>query len=182
LGLDIDKALTAMYGTVGDTPTQWLDVFDDGVWPWLYLNHKAIEARKLKVEDVAAAARDVATGRRYIETAFTRKDLENKDAPDAPFRKAAILAYHPDRCGDVIIIPKAGVLVTQYKGGTNHGSPQPYDAHIPFLVYGAGVPALGQRKEQVSSLSIAPTLAWALGVPAPKDAALTPPEAIPNKK
>lgn len=178
LGLDIDRALTAMYGVNGGIPTQWIEVFDDGVWPWLYLNHRAIEARKLKVEDVAAVARDVAAGRGYIETAFTRKDLEDKTTPDKPFRQAAVLAYHPDRCGDVIVIPKAGVLVTQYKGGTNHGSPHPYDAHIPFLVFGAGVPALGKREEKTSSLAIAPTLAWALGVPAPKHAAAFPPAAL----
>lgn len=182
LASDIEKALTAMYGTNGDTPTQWLEVFDDGVWPWLYLNHKAIEARKLKVEDVAEKARDVVAGRGYMETAFTRKDLEDKFAPDAPFRKAVLLAYHPDRCGDVIVIPKAGVQVTPYKTGTGHGSPHPYDAHIPFLVYGAGVPALGQRTEPVSSLTVAPTLAWALGVPAPKHAALSRPEALPARR
>ena len=51
-----------------------------------------------------------------------------------------------------------------------------------FPVYGAGVPALGERKEKVSSLSVAPTLAWALGIPAPKDAAVLPPEALPVRK
>jgi arylsulfatase A-like enzyme len=82
----------------------------------------------------------------------------------------------------VIAVPKAGVLVTKYDKGTTHGSPQPYDARIPFLVYGAGVPALGERKERVSSLAVAPTLAWALGVPAPKGAGVLPPEALPVKK
>lgn len=178
LAIEIDAALTAMYGREGNAPTQWFEAFDGDTWPWLYLNHEAITARKLKVEDVAEKARDVATGRGYIETAFTRKELEDRNAPDVPFRSAARLAYHPDRCGDVIIIPKAGVLVTDYKLGTSHGSPQPYDAHIPFLAYGAGVPALGKRTEKVSSLSVAPTLAWALGVPAPKHAAAYPPEAL----
>jgi hypothetical protein len=182
LGTDIDKALTTMHGIEGDMPTQWIEVFDDGVWPWIYLNHKAIEGRKLKVEDVATEVRDIVAGRGYIDAAFTRKELEDKNQEKAPFKAAAVLAYHPDRCGDVLVVPKAGVQVTPYKGGTGHGSPQPYDAYIPFLVYGTGVPALGQRKEKVSSLSVAPTLAWALGVPAPKQAALTPPEAIPVKK
>ena len=77
------------------------------------------------------------------------------------------LAYRPDRCGDVIVIPKAGVQVSKYQGGTGHGSPHAYDAHVPLLVYGAGVPALGKRTERVSSLSAAPTLAWALGVNPP---------------
>jgi hypothetical protein len=183
LATGLTEALDAMYGKEGGAQTKWLETFDDDVWPWVYLNHKAIVARNLKVEDVAGAARDWLAGRGYLETAFARKDLEGAaPVPEKPFRQAAVLAYHPDRCGDVIAIPKAGVLITKYKGGTNHGTPQPYDAHIPFLVYGAGVPALGERKEKVSSLSIAPTLAWALGAPAPKHAALMPPEAIPAKK
>ena len=178
LARDIDAGLNAMYNSAGDPPTQWLEVFDDGTWPWLYLNHRAVEARKLKVEDVAAAARDLATGRGYVETAFTRRELEDKTAPDAPFRAAARLAYHPDRCGDVVVVPKPGVLVTSYETGTSHSSPHPYDAHVPFLAYGSGVPARGKRTEKVSSLSVAPALAWALGVPAPKHAAVLPPEAL----
>jgi hypothetical protein len=181
----LEAALTAMYGATGDAPTRWLKARDadaNEVWPWVYLDYDAIEARKLKVEDVAGAARDWLAGRGYVETAFTRKELEDKAAPDQPFKRAAVLAYRADRCGDVLVIPKAGVLITPYKGGTSHSTPHPYDAHIPFFVYGAGVPALGQRKEKVSSLSVAPTLAWALGVPAPKHAAVLPPEALPVKK
>ena len=183
LATGLEAALTAVYGMSGNTPTRWIEVFDDDVWPWVYLKYESIEARKLKVEDVAVVARDWLAGRGHIETAFTRKDLEGPaPSPEKPFRQAAVLAYRPDRCGDVIVIPKAGVLVTKYPSGTNHGSPQPYDAHVPFLVYGAGVPALGKRTEKVSSLSIAPTLSWALGVPAPKHAAVLPPEAIPVRK
>ena len=183
LATGLDAALTAVYGTAGDAPTRWVEVFDDDVWPWVYLKYEAIEARKLKVEDVAAVARDWLAGRGHVETAFTRNDLEGPaPSPDKPFRSAAVLAYRPDRCGDVIVIPKAGVLVTKYIGGTSHSSPHRYDAHVPFLVYGAGVPALGRRPEKVSSLAVAPTLAWALGVPAPRHAAVLPPEAIPVKK
>ncbi len=179
----LEAALNAMHNATGNAPTRWIEVFDDDTWPWVYLNHKVIESRKLKLEDVTTEARDWLAGRGYIETAYTRKELEDGQFPeDKPFKKSAALAYHPDRCGDVIIVPKTGVLVTKYPAGTSHGSPHPYDAHVPFLVYGAGVPALGQRKEKVSSLSVAPTLAWALGVPAPKQAAVLPPEAIPVKK
>lgn len=178
LAADLDTALTKKFGLDGAVPTPWIEVFDDGVWPWMYLNHKAIASRNLKIEDVAAAARDMIAGRGYIDAAFTRQELEDKNAADKPFLAMAKLAYYPERCGDVLVIPKPGVLVTNYKGGTSHSSPQPYDAHVPFLVFGAGVPALGQRKEKVSSLSIAPTLTWALGVPAPKHATGTPPEAL----
>jgi hypothetical protein len=177
---ELEAALNSVYA---GEPMHWFDAFDTDTWPWVYLNYKAIQARKLKVEDVAVFVRDWFAGRDYMETAFTRQDLEDRSAPaNEPFRSAARMAYRPERCGDVIAIPKAGVLVTKYAQGTNHGTPQPYDAHIPFLVYGAGVPPLGERTEKVSSLSIAPTLAWALGIPPPRDAAVLPPEAIPVRK
>ena len=43
---------------------------------------------------------------------------------------------------------------------------------------GVGVPALGKRGERVSSLIVAPTLAWALGIPPPAAAAEKVPREI----
>lgn len=176
----LPKALDAMFGT--DDKAPWVEAFDADTWPWVYLNPKSIKARNLDPEKVAQAAADWFAGRGYVETAYTRKQLEDGQFPaNQPFKKSAALAYRPDRCGDVIVIPKAGVLVTSYKGGTSHGSPHPYDAHIPFFAYGAGVPALGKRTEKVSSLAVAPTLARALGIAPPKDAAVPVPEALTKK-
>jgi predicted AlkP superfamily pyrophosphatase or phosphodiesterase len=168
----VQKLNLALQGVYGGADAQWLEAFDDGTWPWVYLNHKTIEARKLKVEDVATVARDwLANNQPYIETALTRADIAAAESPRAnPFAAQVALAFHPDRCGDVIVIPKPGVLVTPYKGGTSHGSPHAYDAHIPFMLVGAGVPALGERKEKVSSLAVAPALARALGIAPPKHA------------
>lgn len=177
---NLTQALNAIYGGT----TTWLEKFDDDVWPWLYLNHSAIEARQLKVSDVANVVRDWLAGRAFLETAFTRAELEDGLLPaDQPLKKMAVLAYHKDRCGDVLVIPKPGVLVMSYPTGTGHGSPHSYDTHIPFLIYGSGVPALGERKEWMSSLAIAPTLAWALGVPAPRhNASILPPDVLPMRK
>lgn len=168
----VQKLNLALQGVYGGADTQWLEAFDDGTWPWVYLNHKAIEARKLKVEDVATVARDwLANNQPYIETALTRADLAAAESPRASkFAQQVALAFHPERCGDVIVIPKPGVLVTPYKGGTSHGSPHAYDTHVPFMLFGAGVPALGERKERVSSLAVAPALARALGIDPPKHA------------
>lgn len=182
LAAGLEAALTAMYGMERTDPTKWVEGFEESVCPWVYLNERAIAARKLKLEDVAVVARDWLAGRSFMETAFTRQELESGSAKDKPFGAAAMMAYQRDRSGDVVAIPKAGVLPTRYATGTTHGSPWGYDAHVPFLVYGAGVPALGKRPEKVSSLSVAPTLAWALGVPVPEKAALPRPEALPAKK
>jgi hypothetical protein len=162
------EALNEAYG---GPETDWLEAFDDDTWPWVFLNRRAITARKLKVEDVAAFARDWLAGRPHIETALTRPEIAGSESPRAnPFAAQAALAFHPDRCGDIIIVPKPGVLVTPYPRGTGHGSPHAYDAHVPFMLIGAGVPALGERKERVSSLSVAPALARALGIAPPKHA------------
>src|SRR6185312_13420073 len=80
------------------------------------------------------------------------------------------LAYRPDRCGDIIGIPRPGVLVTGYPDGTGHGSLHSYDTHVPVLAIGAGVPALGKRSEPRSSLIVAPALAGLLGIDPPVSA------------
>ncbi len=176
------EALTAIYGSEPTGPTRWIEYFDGNVCPWVYLNEQAIVARKLKVQDVAVTARDWLAGRGFMETAFTRQELESGSAKDRRFGPEAMLAYQRDRSGDVVAIPKAGVLITQYKTGTTHGTPWPYDSNIPFVVYGAGVPALGKQSEKVSSLSVAPTLTWALGIPVPAKASLPRPEVLPVRK
>jgi Type I phosphodiesterase / nucleotide pyrophosphatase len=167
-------ALNTIYGVEHGKPTMWFDVGEakdqDRVWPWVYLNHKAITDRKLKVEEVADYVRDWLTGREFLEIAFTRKQIETEKFAAGSFGEKVKLAYYPDRCGDVIAVPKMGVLVTGYKYGTNHGSPQPYDSHVPVLAVGAGIPALGKKTEKMSSLIVAPILAKALGIDPPKDA------------
>jgi hypothetical protein len=155
-------------------PTEWFETNNpkdlDRIWPWVYLNHAAIKARGLEVEAVAFTLRGLLTKLPYIETAFTRADLESKPYTDGSFGAKARLAYYPDRCGDVIAIPKPGVLVTGYAAGTNHGTTQPYDTHVPVLAIGAGVPALGKQTERKSSLIVAPILAKSLGIDPPAKA------------
>jgi hypothetical protein len=166
--------LNTTYGMAPGGAMRWFEANEakeqDKLWPWVYLNHRAIEARGLKVEVVADYVRDWLKGRSFIETAFTRKQLETESFPPGSFGAKAKLAYSPDRCGDVIAIPKLGVLVTPYPAGTTHGSPQPYDSHVPVLAIGAGIPAIGKRSEKVSSLIVAPILARALGIDPPANA------------
>src|SRR5262249_43473788 len=95
----LDEALDTAFWKQGDVKMKWFEAFTDGLLPWIYLDHKAIEARKLKVDDVAAFVRDWVAGRGDIDTAFTRKELEDHSGLDKPFKQAAMLAYHPDRCG-----------------------------------------------------------------------------------
>ena len=179
--LGLAKALDAKFGPNEGGTQRWFDGADvvDDLWPWVYLNRRAIEARKLKFDDVRDAAAKWLGEQSYVEVVFNREHVESGTPPkvDAPREKGVKdllakvkLAYRPERCGDLLVVPKPGVQVSKYAAGTGHGSPHSYDAHIPLLVYGAGVPALGKKADAVSSLSVTPTLARALGIDPPATA------------
>jgi hypothetical protein len=165
----LGAALDETFGKEGDRPGQWFEGAEkpDRVWPWFHLNRALLKARGIPSEAACDFVAQWLGNRPYLEAAFTRGQIETGKFPPGSLGERVKLAYHPDRCGDVIAIPNPGVLVTPYEGGTSHGSPHPYDTHVPVLVYGAGVPALGKRGGRVSSLVVAPTLAWALGIDPP---------------
>lgn len=168
----LTAALDATFGKNPSGPMVWLEPRAEvgDMWPWVYLNQKGIEARGIPLETVADYVRDWLAGRSYIAAVLTRKQIETGDFPPGSFGHQAKLAYHPERCGDVLACPKPGVLISTYKTGTSHGSPHPYDTHIPLIVYGAGVNPAGKRTERVSSLAVAPILAKALGIAPPATA------------
>ena len=187
-------ALDETFGTSPVGPTKWIETDNkdaEAVWPWVYLNHAALKARGLDPDAVAEYAAQWVGNRPYMLTAFARKQLEGTDPPPAAPRSEAEvraafgrakLAYRRDRCGDVLAVPQPGVLVTGYSEGTSHGSPHDYDTHVPVLVVGAGVPAAGRQERPVSSLVVAPTLAWALEIDPPGGAVEKVPGEIAGKK
>jgi len=52
---------------------------------------------------------------------------------------------------------------------TSHGTPHPYDTHVPLLVMGPRIQP-GERGERIVPQTMASILSEALGVPRPKDA------------
>ena len=50
--------------------------------------------------------------------------------------------------------------------GTTHGTPYPYDTHVPLMVYGTGIRP-GTRNEAVTPQAAAAILAHGLGIAAP---------------
>ncbi|QDU20762.1 alkaline phosphatase family protein [Urbifossiella limnaea] len=176
----LPAALDEVFGPAPTGLTRWLEL--DGkdaqqVWPWVYLNHAAIRARGADLDKVADFAAQWLGNRHNSQlVAFTRKQIETGTLPPGagpelrPLLEQVKLAYHADRCGDIIVIPQPGVLVTGYAEGTSHGSPHPYDTHVPVLAAGQGVPALGKQDRRASALLVAPIAAKALGISPPEAA------------
>src|SRR5262249_5296067 len=133
----------------------------------------------LKPADVARTLADYLSTQEGIGRTFTRADLEGElDSYDAVGRRMR-KAYFPDRAGDVSFILKPYWLEGDPKTatGTMHGTPYPYDTHVPLLVFGPNVKP-GVRKEEVVPASIASIFAKALGIAPPAKAEHTVPERL----
>jgi len=134
--------------------------------PWFYLNHTLIENRKLKVEDVAAELAKFLAKQEGIDRALTRADLDDAKEGDPMLRRLR-RSFHPDRCGDVGTIVTPFFLVDNYLTGTTHGSPHPYDTHVPLMILGPGV-RKGTFKDAVTPQAITAIFAQAAGIPRPR--------------
>jgi hypothetical protein len=159
--------LDEKFGPLGADPKGW---FADGgryQLPHIHLNRAAIEGQGLEVTDVATALAKWAANRPHVEAAFTRAELVGRASPD-PLTRRCQCGYHPDRGGDVYVVTRAYCLPMGAASlGTTHGSPHPYDTHVPLYAVGAGVPKLGRKDEEVSSLVLGPVLCKLLGIDPP---------------
>jgi hypothetical protein len=106
-----------------------------------------------------------------IQKAFSVRKLLEAGTPASPLEERVRLSCHPGRCGDVVLVLQPHYLFAKepLETGTSHGTPWPYDTHVPLLVYGPGtIP--GPRSELITPLAAAPILALFLGVAPPANA------------
>jgi hypothetical protein len=175
------RALDDTFGPPPNGAAGWFEPAADAakVWPWVYLNRAAIEGRGLSPDRVARYAAEWLGNRPEMLVGFARADFETGKPPTAgagrevdvrALFEAAKHSFHPGRSGDVVVIPKPGVVVTADETGTMPGTPHSYDSHVPLLVVGPGVPQTGRQPGRVSSMATAPILARALGAPPPPGA------------
>jgi len=152
----IQDALTAKYGA-----GKWI-VATAGTSP--YLNDALIAEKKLdpvEVRKVAAAA--AATAPR-VARVYTRDQILAGQIPNDVIGRRIMRGEHLTRSGDIEVIldpywMRAG-------GGTTHGTPYAYDAHIPLVFMGPGIKA-GHYDGNVALNDLAPTLATMLSVETP---------------
>lgn len=84
-------------------------------------------------------------------------------------------ALHPERSGDVYVVPGEHSLLLQSEGfAATHGSPWNYDTHVPILVASPGGPHGIMSDRAVDVRSLAPTVAALMGISAPSGATLEP--------
>jgi hypothetical protein len=122
-------------------------------------------------EDALTAAAD-AVGRIPGVAASARADrLAGHCAGRSPLLHAICLSIVPGESGELLVVPAAGSLITNYTSGTHHDAPFDDNRHVPILVL---APGLAPQAGSGTLLQVAPTVAALLGVPPPAAASEPP--------
>jgi predicted AlkP superfamily pyrophosphatase or phosphodiesterase len=155
-----------------------------GKLPWIeaavsnniYLNRAVLAEQGLKQADVENELAAWLSKQPGIQAAYSRTQLASGPIAGDAIAESVRRSFHPECSGDVLFVPQPYHLVSPpissprmaaYR--TTHGSPHPYDTHVPLLIYGPGVRP-GTHSERVLPQSLPAILARALGVPPPKGA------------
>lgn len=100
---------------------------------------------------------------------LTSCQLESEEYKEL-FRSRIQKGHYHRRSGNVWLVYSPGWTDRLYGSdgtrGTTHGSPYPYDAHVPLYWYGWNVPA-GNSADEVQITDIAPTLSFLLNITLP---------------
>ena len=138
---------------------------------YLHANHAALRGEAAAI--ARRIVRDWLLTVEPIAVAATREELLSDDPARgvlAAFRRT----YHPTLSGDVLFALRPYYI--EGGAGTTHGSPWPYDSHVPLLLLSQGDSAAehgvqpGRFEQLVSPAALAPTLARLLHVERPSAA------------
>jgi hypothetical protein len=100
------------------------------------------------------------------QAAYTAADLRNDLAGD-PMQAAMRKSWHPQRSPPLMLVPRAGWLLSSRKVGSQHGAPHRDDSHVPLMFWGPAWIDAGRMPLRAEVVDLAPTLAQLLRIPAP---------------
>jgi predicted AlkP superfamily pyrophosphatase or phosphodiesterase len=142
----------------------------------LFLNHDVINNLEMSLVNIQNILADELRTYPEIQQVFTGNQMMHSDFVEglpAIFQKG----FNPKRSGDLIVVHAPGYANYSQTGST-HGSPYPYDTHIPLLMYGKGIRS-GSVVRRTHIPDIAPTLSVLLGIAFPNGTTGEPiPEAL----
>ena len=134
----------------------------------VYLDRKYIAQKGLDYEKVKEAMVTFCRTAPHVMFAVDFEKIQTSSLPDL-LRYRGLMGYHPRRSGDILLILEPGWYeFGKYSSpvGTTHGEWNPYDAHIPLLLYGWKI-AHGSTSREVHITDIAPTVTQLLHIQQP---------------
>lgn len=129
----------------------------------LYIDYELLDKKGIDPDKVNSLLIKMLKKQPFVLDAFENKKLNTIPLAE-PMKTRFINGYNSLRSGDIQIVIKPGF--STYKKGTGHSVWNPYDAHIPLLFYGWGIP-VGKTYREVYMTDIAPTIAALLQIQMP---------------
>lgn len=130
-----------------------------------YLNREILLKMGISENDVIRKIRQFVIKLKGVSSVVSVQELACAREGDA-FYPLLRNGIHPTRSGDVIMLLQPGWISWYGSTGTTHGSPYPYDTHVPLIWFGDGIPH-GRSSDAISITDIAPTVSHLLGISAP---------------
>ena len=155
----INAGLAARFGEGG-----WVRGWSAG---GLLLDRALLKARGASGDAIAAEAKRLVLREEGVEAAYTRAEIEGRAPADGPHFPAVRKAWYPERSPDLHVVMKPNWMRSSSRGVTTHGSPHPYDTHVPILFWGPAWVKPGRIDTRADMADVAPTIASVLGVRAP---------------
>ncbi|MBL8361423.1 MAG: alkaline phosphatase family protein [Rubrivivax sp.] len=133
----------------------------------LVIDRPLLAQMNLDLAAVTEAARAALLGEPAVAAAYTRREMAARSRAGAPHFDAMVKSWHAEISGDVQIALKPNWMFVSSTANATHGSPYPYDTHVPILMYGPRWLKPARVDQRVEVADIAPTLSRMLGVPVP---------------
>ena len=143
----------------------------------LYLNHRLILEKGLRLSDVQNMVAGFAIQFRGVAQAITGTSMLNSHFSGGVLGSAQN-GYFPRHSGDVIINLLPGWMEENGKLSAS-GTPYNYDSHVPLIWWGGRVPSSDIARD-IDMMDLAPTISHLLGIAPPNASTGRPIEEIIN--
>ena len=130
----------------------------------VYLNYETLEFSEIPAREVAEKIAWFIRQQEHVQYVYTRDQLQGADIGNQ-LGKYLQNGFHQRLSGDVAYILTPATISYGSKG-SQHGSPQSYDTHVPLLFYGKGFQQ-GSTFKKTEVIDIAPTICALLNIEAP---------------
>lgn len=161
-------------GTLNMTRTAYLlNMYLGGIWGndayvettyknHIFLNHKLLETKKISLGEATARAQELVAMMQGVRNVYTSLQLLTAQNPQMEKIRNA---FHPQRCGDIIIEAAPGWNVFNEDTQQSQVSTASF-TQFPIIIYGAGTEA-ERITTPVTTDRIAPTISSSIRIRAP---------------
>jgi len=131
----------------------------------IYLDRDSVRASGLSPVSAAEIIAAQLASFDEVFAVYTSREILELPAT-IPIQRRVRNSFMEGRSGDLVVVLRPFLLTTTSPTGSSHGSPYPYDSHVPVMMAGRGIRP-GAYDAPASPADIAPTLAVMLGIELP---------------